>query len=49
LVRTFEGIKTIQEKDLGYVNLPNELVEAFRDGKVLKEYDFESIRERAKI
>lgn len=49
LVRTCEGIKTVQEKDLGDIKLPNELVEVFRDGKTLKEYSFDEVRERAKL
>lgn len=46
VIRTSDGdIKTIREQDLGQRN--NLLVPVFKNGQILKDYDFEQVRARA--
>jgi len=47
LVKDENGLQTIAEKDLG--EKENILQTVFEDGKILKEYTFEEIRENAKL
>lgn len=45
LIKSGYGFKTVKEDAKGN----DQLVEVFRDGVILKEYDFNSIRERAQV
>jgi len=49
LVKTETGYITLTSKDEGFDEAKDELVEVFRMGEITKEYNFEEIRERAKI
>ncbi len=47
LVKTDEGYKTLRQED--QPELKDELVTVFENGKIIKEYTFEEIRENAKL
>jgi nicotinamide phosphoribosyltransferase len=49
LVKTETGYTTLTSKDEGFDEAKDELVEVFRMGEITKEYNFEEIRERAKV
>lgn len=49
LIKTDSGYKTITSKDEGFDDAEDELVEVFRDGEIIKEWNFKEIRNRAKI
>jgi len=46
LVKTNNGYTTITSKDAGYESAVDELVEVFKNGEIVVEYDFEEIRAR---
>jgi nicotinamide phosphoribosyltransferase len=46
LVKTNDGYVTITSKEAAYESAIDELVEVFRNGNILVEYDFEQIRDR---
>ena len=47
LVKTDEGYKTLRQEE--QPELKDELVTVFENGKIIKEYTFEEIRENAKL
>jgi nicotinamide phosphoribosyltransferase len=49
LVKTETGYTTLTSKDEGFDEAKDELVEVFRMGVITKEWNFEEIRERAKL
>ena len=49
LVKTETGYITLTSKDEGFDDAKDELIEVFRMGQITKEWNFEEIRERAKI
>lgn len=50
LVKTdYGGYHTITSKDKGFEEAKDELVTVFEDGKILVEYNFDEIREKAKL
>ena len=46
LVKTDNGYTTITSKNAGYESAVDELVEVFKNGEIVVEYDFEDIRAR---
>jgi nicotinamide phosphoribosyltransferase len=49
LVKTEDGFRTVTSRDADYDSSKDELVTVFENGKILVEYDFEGIRQRAKL
>jgi nicotinamide phosphoribosyltransferase len=47
LVLNADGYKTIVRSDSEYERAPDELIEVFRNGEIVKEYSFKDVRENA--